>query len=43
MIISGLGELHLEVIKDRLELDFNVKVKLGKMKVSYRESISTAA
>ena len=39
MIISGLGELHLEVIKDRILTEFGVKVRLGKMRVTYRESI----
>lgn len=35
----GLGELHLEVIKDRIEREFNIKSSLGKMRVSYREGI----
>jgi elongation factor G len=39
-LIAGMGELHLEVIKNRLLRDFNLKVKVHKPRVSYRESIS---
>ena len=39
-IISGMGELHLEVIKNRLLRDFNLDVKVHKPRVSYRETIS---
>jgi len=38
-LIAGMGELHLEVIKNRLLRDFNLKVKVHKPRVSYRESI----
>lgn len=38
-IISGMGELHLEVIKHRLLRDFNLNVKVHKPRVSYRETI----
>jgi elongation factor G len=41
-IISGMGELHLEIIKNRLLRDFNLKVKVHKPRVSYRESIDRA-
>ena len=41
-LISGMGELHLEVIKNRLLRDFNLNVKFHKPQVSYRESIATA-
>jgi elongation factor G len=41
-LIAGMGELHLEVIKNRLLRDFNLKVKVHKPRVSYRESISKA-
>ncbi len=40
-IIAGMGELHLEVIKNRLLRDFNLDVKVHKPRVSYRETIST--
>ncbi len=40
-LIAGMGELHLEVIKNRLLRDFNLKVKVHKPRVSYRESIRT--
>ena len=39
-IISGMGELHLEIILDRLMREFNTKVNVGKPKVVYRETIS---
>lgn len=42
-IISGMGELHLEVIKHRLLRDFNLDVKVHKPRVSYRETIEHAA
>ncbi len=42
-LISGMGELHLEVIKNRLLRDFNLNVKVHKPRVSYRETIETAA
>lgn len=38
-ILSGMGELHLEVLIDRLFREFNVKANVGKPQVSYRESI----
>ncbi|MEI6526431.1 MAG: elongation factor G [Planctomycetota bacterium] len=38
-IISGMGELHLEVIKNRLVRDFQLNVKFYKPRVSYRETI----
>lgn len=41
-LISGMGELHLEVIKNRLLRDFNLKVKFHKPQVSYRETIANA-
>jgi elongation factor G len=42
-IISGMGELHLEIIKDRLLREFKVDAKVGKPQVSYRETISKEA
>jgi elongation factor G len=41
-LISGMGELHLEVIKHRLLRDFNLNVKVHKPRVSYRETVKTA-
>lgn len=38
--ISGMGELHLEILRDRIELDYGLKADLGTMRVAYRESIS---
>lgn len=38
-IISGMGELHLEIIVDRLRREFGVDVKVGRPQVAYREAI----
>ena len=38
-ILSGMGELHLEIIIDRLKREFNVEANVGKPQVSYRETI----
>jgi elongation factor G len=38
-IISGVGELHLEIIVDRLKTEFNIIAKAGKPQVAYRETI----
>ncbi len=40
LLIYGMGELHLEIIADRLLREFKVGVNVGKPQVSYRESIS---
>lgn len=42
-IISGMGELHLEIIKNKLVRDMKVGVRVGKPRVSYRETIQGAA
>jgi len=41
-LISGMGELHLEIIADRLQREFNVWAKRGKPQVAYRETITRA-
>lgn len=41
-IISGMGELHLEVLKNRMEREFNLKIKVHKPRVTYKETISAA-
>jgi elongation factor G len=38
-IISGMGELHLEILVDRMKREFNVEANVGKPQVSYRETI----
>ena len=38
-IISGMGELHLDVLVDRMRREFNVEANIGKPQVSYRETI----
>ena len=42
-LISGMGELHLEVIQHRLTRDFGLKVKFYKPRVNYRETIAKTA
>ncbi|PWN48939.1 P-loop containing nucleoside triphosphate hydrolase protein [Violaceomyces palustris] len=39
-ILGGLGELHLEIAKDRLENEFGVRARMGGVKVSYRETLN---
>ena len=41
-IISGMGELHLEIIVDRLKREFNVSAKVGRPEVAYRETTTVA-
>ena len=43
LLILGMGELHLEIIADRLQREFNVGIRVGKPQVSYRESIASTA
>ena len=38
-IIAGMGELHLDIIVDRLRREFNVEVKVGRPQVAYREAV----
>lgn len=42
-IIAGVGELHLDIIVDRLRREFNVEANVGKPQVAYRETIRQAA
>ena len=41
-IIAGMGELHLDIIVDRMRREFNVEANVGKPQVSYRETITQA-
>ncbi len=42
-IIAGVGELHLDIIVDRMKREFNVQVNVGKPQVGYRETIRRSA
>ncbi len=42
-IIAGMGELHLEIIVDRMKREFSVEANVGKPQVAYRETITTSA
>ena len=42
-VIEGMGELHLEILVDRLKREFNVEANVGAPQVNYRESISKAS
>ncbi|WP_417379684.1 elongation factor G [Gimesia sp.] len=41
-IVSGMGELHLEVLRNRMQKEFNLSVRVHKPRVSYRETVSAA-
>jgi len=43
LIIAGMGELHLEIIRDRLYREFKVQANAGAPQIAYRETISTKA
>ncbi|KAG2234683.1 P-loop containing nucleoside triphosphate hydrolase protein [Thamnidium elegans] len=43
LLVSGMGELHLEIVKDRLVNDFKVKADMGKMRISYRETCQASS
>ena len=42
-LLRGMGELHLEVVMDRMEREFGVRANLGQPQVAYKESIQAAA
>ena len=43
VVISGMGELHLDVLVDRMRREFNVEANVGRPQVAYRETITAAA
>jgi len=43
VVIAGMGELHLEIIVDRLKREFNVEASVGKPQVAYKETLTRAA
>jgi elongation factor G len=42
-ILAGMGELHLEIIVERMKREFNVEANVGKPQVAYRETIRNNA
>jgi len=42
-IIAGMGELHLEIIQDRMKVEFGVQSNAGKPQIAYRETVTRAA
>jgi len=42
-VMSGMGELHLEILIDRMQREFNVQANVGKPQVAYRESVAGSA
>ena len=42
-VLSGMGELHLEIILDRMKREFKVEANVGKPRVAYREAITSTA
>ena len=43
MLLSGMGELHLDIIRERLSREFNVKTSAGRPQIAYRETITNPA
>jgi elongation factor G len=43
VVIAGMGELHLEIIVDRLKREFNVEASVGRPQVAYKETLTKAA
>lgn len=43
LIVSGMGELHLEIIKNRITRDFNIPASVGEPRVAYKETITQPA
>jgi elongation factor G len=43
IVISGMGELHLEIVADRLRREFGVKARIGNPQVAYRETVTRRA
>jgi elongation factor G len=43
VVIAGMGELHLEIIVDRLKREFNVEATVGRPQVAYKETITRSA
>ena len=41
-LVSGMGELHLEVLKNRMERDFNLRIRVHRPRVTYKETFSGA-
>ena len=42
-ILSGMGELHLEIIHDRIKKEYKLETDLGPLQISYRETVAGPA
>lgn len=42
-VLGGMGELHLDVIKERIRAEYNVEVDLGPLQIAYKESLISSA
>eukprot|EP00057_Strongylocentrotus_purpuratus_P021238 XP_011675712.1 PREDICTED: ribosome-releasing factor 2, mitochondrial [Strongylocentrotus purpuratus] len=43
LILSGMGELHLDIVQDRIRKEYKIDVELGPLQISYRETITNTA
>jgi len=41
-LVSGMGELHLDIIRDRLVREWNLHLRMGKLRIAYRETVGAA-
>ena len=42
LLVRGVGEVHLEVLRGRIQIEYGINATLGKMRVAYRESIGAS-
>lgn len=41
-IITGMGELHIDIIKERIRSEYKIDAELGPLQISYKETLTTA-